>query len=269
MRVKMSYLKLLLAFICGVFACHLCTLMINHPAGTLPSSQLSPCVNRAAVDAFFSSNLTLTRNDALATESEGGVSATSTAVMDASAADAAAPKPDVTTTTTTQQQQQSRSNRCNLMWEPLTSRCRRAPFMPVNLAGANLSCLNAFAGPPPVVAIAALPRSGGQVLRTALEFATGVRVVAQADNGQCNPRQYPFVETSYPFRSAKAASFKSCVLWRNRLIRNKPRVANVWGVVVIVRNPFRWLDAMFGAKDIPESVSKKTRCCQSLSLRLK
>ena len=95
------------------------------------------------------------------------------------------------------------SNRCALDWNAATSRCRRAPMPALDVsARANLSCLDRETDtfqdvlPPPVVAIAALPHSGGRLLRTGLEYATGVRIVASAEDGKCSPQRAAFIETA-------------------------------------------------------------------------
>ena len=103
------------------------------------------------------------------------------------------------------------------------------------------------------VAIAALPRTGSALLKTALEFATGVRV-GQAFEGQCSTKMYGFVETTYPFRRASVPP--GCSFWLNRHVRTKPSVANVWGTVVIVRSPYRWLDDLFDSQETLPSVRR-------------
>jgi hypothetical protein len=145
------------------------------------------------------------------------------------------------------------SSRCEFLWDS-TQRCKRPPMKPFDVSErANLSCLSKSELPPPVVALASLPRGGGALLKTALEFATGVRV-AHAAEGQCNYNMHAFIETSYPYKRAKLGN--ACPLWFNKFIRSKPKAANVWGVVVIVRNPYRWLDDFFNNQP-PSNVS----CC--------
>jgi len=137
------------------------------------------------------------------------------------------------------------SSRCEFLWDA-SARCRRPPFKAFDISKrANLSCV-AGGAPPPVVVIAALPRSGSSVLKTALEFATGVRV-GQAAEGQCNARMFSYIETTYPYRRQNVPA--SCSFWFNKNIRSKPNVANVWGAVVIVRSPYRWIDDIFSSSE--------------------
>jgi hypothetical protein len=65
---------------------------------------------------------------------------------------------------------------------------------------------------------------------------------------------YGFVETTYPFRRASVPP--GCSFWLNRHVRTKPSVANVWGTVVIVRSPYRWLDDLFDSQETLPSVRR-------------
>lgn len=72
----------------------------------------------------------------------------------------------------------------------------------------------------------------------------GLRV-GQAFMGECSSQKYAFIETSYPFKKKNNSQNKTCVLFQGKHTRSRPRVANIWGVVVLVRNPYHWLDDLF------------------------
>ncbi len=135
------------------------------------------------------------------------------------------------------------NSRCSFGWD--STRCTRPPMRPFDISSvANTSCFAYLNGSPaPVIVIAALPRSGGSVLTSAIEYATGIRV-GQAFEAECNAKQYSFIETTYPFRRKVVPP--GCSFWLSKYVRSKPRVARVWGVVVVIRNPYRWLGDMFG-----------------------
>ena len=249
--MKMSTLRIILAFLCGMIANHIMHIFLFQHRSDFRqddhamAKHLPPCTDPE--NQHFPTNIIAKQ------ENRADMSSSISSSM-SSLNQSAAPEFDQGAKRHKNVVEPRQSSRCWLDWNSADSRCKRLPVRPFDAsASANLSCLKEFEGPPPVVAIATLPRSGGLVLRTALEYATGVKV-AQSDHGQCNPRQAAFIETSFPFRSAKSASLKACVLWRNKKLRSKPKAAKLWGVIVLVRNPYRWLDGLYGADDIPESV---------------
>jgi hypothetical protein len=232
----MYNIKIGLAFILGWFMCGLFTPHLMDQSGSLsgePMLQARPVALPNATKCAGSHEVKVGDNAAVEAPS---ADAKSDAADRVDSTEAFAPRT---------------SSRCEFLWDA-SARCRRPPFKAFDISKrANLTCM--AGGPlPPVVVIAALPRSGSSVLKTALEFATGVRV-GMAAEGQCNARMFSFIESTYPYRRENVPA--SCSFWLNKNVRTKPNVANVWGVVVIVRSPYRWIDDLFSSSDILPVVS--------------
>ena len=222
----MSNVKLGLAFVVGWFLCGLLTPHFYHPDDPTAALQLrppSPILGNTTSDAPCQEKAPVA--PAMGSDSGKLSRSAATTSLEASSEEVFVPQT---------------SSRCEFLWD---SRCRRPPFKAFDTGKrANTSCLSRLGTPPPVVLLAALPRTGSSLLKSSLEFATGVRVASAAE-GQCNARMYSFIESTFPFRRQNVPA--SCSFWLNKNTRSRPNVGNVWGVVVVVRNPYRWIDDLF------------------------